>query len=173
MPASERVFFALQPDLRVRQGLEQIVASLPEHRGRAVHPADRHLTLAFLGEVPPEQRACAERAAARVRGRCFDLTVDSYGYWSRPRILWVGCRQTPEPLSALVRDLQDALATCGFEPERRPYAAHITLARKAHKLAGGDLEQSLVWPVREFVLMGSDLDAPPPRYRVLRRWSLH
>ncbi len=172
MPPSERLFFALQPEASVRAGLQGIAASLPEHRGRPVHPADRHITLVFLGEIGPEQRACAERAAAGVKGRPFELSIDRLGYWPRPRILWAGCSQIPETLLALVQRLQQALLACGFRPETRPFAPHVTLARKAHKLAGGELDRPLVWPVRSFVLMGSDLDAPPPRYRVLARWPL-
>lgn len=172
MTANERLFFALEPDSAVRQGLEQVTTALPEFHGRPVHPADRHLTLVFLGEIDPERRACAERAAGTLRGRPFALTIDRLGYWPRPRILWAGCSETPEPLAALVQSLQDALRACGFQPERRPYAPHITLARKARKMPSRDLDPPLVWPVREFVLMGSDLDAPPPRYRVLARWPL-
>ena len=172
MPPSERLFFALQPEPSVRDGLQGIAAALPEHRGRPVHPADRHITLVFLGEIGPEQRACAERAAAGIRARPFEMIIDRVGYWPRPRILWAGCSQTPEPLVALVHGLQQALLACGFRPERRPYAPHVTLARKAHKFSGGELEAPLAWPVGSFVLMGSDLDAPPPRYRVLARWTL-
>jgi 2'-5' RNA ligase len=172
MPPSERLFFAVQPEAPVRDGLQGIAAALPEHGGRAVHPADRHITLVFLGEINPEQRACAERAAAGVHARSFELIVDRVGYWPRPRILWAGCSHTPEPLLELVQRLQQALLDCGFRPERRPYAPHITLARKARKPAEITLDKPLNWPVRSFVLMGSDLDAPPPRYRVLARWPL-
>jgi 2'-5' RNA ligase len=172
MPPRERLFFALQPEASVRDGLQRIAASLPEHRGRPVHPADRHVTLVFLGETGPEQRACAARAAAGVKGRPFELSIDRIGYWARPRILWAGCSQVPGPLLELVQGLQQALVACGFRPESRPYAPHVTLARKAHKSAGGDLDRPLAWQVRSFVLMGSDLDAPPPRYRVLERWPL-
>ncbi len=172
MPSSERLFFALQPEASVRDGLHEVAAALPEHGGRPVHPADRHITLVFLGEIGPAQRACAERAASGVRGRPFELSIDRVGYWPRPRILWAGCSQIPEPLLALVQGLVQALLACGFRPESRPYAPHVTLARKAHKSAGGELGRPLTWPVRSFVLMGSDLDAPPPRYRVLARWPL-
>jgi 2'-5' RNA ligase len=172
MPPSERLFFALQPEPPVRDGLQGIAAALPEHRGRPVHPADRHITLVFLGDTAPEQRTCAERAAAGVRARRFELSIDRVGYWPRPRILWAGCSHTPGALLELVQGLQQALVGCGFRPERRPYAPHITLARKAHKPTEITLDKPLTWPVRSFVLMGSDLDAPPPRYRVLARWPL-
>jgi 2'-5' RNA ligase len=166
------LFFALWPDERVRAGLEALVQGLPEHRGRLVHREDRHITLAFLGEVSAEFRACAEEAAQRVSAPPCELFIDQVGYWPRPRILWCGATQVPEALLALVRTLQQELKECGFQPEARPYAPHVTLARKARKVPGYLLPENLSWPVREFVLVTSNMDGPPPRYQVLRRWPL-
>ena len=65
-----------------------------------------------------------------------------------------------------------ALADCGFEPERRPYAAHVTLARKARPLRFQELQRPLSWLVGDFVLVASRTGGEPPRYRVLKRWRL-
>jgi RNA 2',3'-cyclic 3'-phosphodiesterase len=93
--------------------------------------------------------------------------------WSRPRILWAGPRQTPEPLSQLVFDLQNGLKACGFEPEKRRYQPHVTLYRKAPPAKAKAIEPAIEWPVSEFVLATSGGGAPgEPRYRVLQRWSL-
>jgi 2'-5' RNA ligase len=113
-----------------------------------------------------------ERVADGVRGRSFALRIDQIGYWPRPRILWCGSSGMPDALRDLVADLQTGLQACGFERERRPYAAHITLARKARPVAFQHLAQPIDWSLNDFALVGSRLGGDPPRYRVLRRWSL-
>ncbi len=168
----ERLFLALWPDPRVRQGLLGIRDGLSGLRGRPTHPDDMHITLVFLGQVGPERRACVEWVAAAVRGRAFELQIDQVGFWRRPRILWCGPGSAPEELKQLVRKLMAALADCGFEPERRPYAAHVTLARKARPLRFQELQRPLNWSVGEFVLVASRTGGEPPRYRVLKRWCL-
>jgi 2'-5' RNA ligase len=168
----ERLFFALWPDARVRRGLLGIRDGLPGFRGRPTHPEDMHITLVFLGQVEPERRACVERAVAAVRGRPFELQIDQVGFWGRPRILWCGPGSVPDELQRLVGELKAVLADCGFEPERRPYAAHVTLARKARPVRFQELERPLSWPVGEFVLVASGRGGEPPRYRVLKRWRL-
>ena len=169
---SQRLFFALWPDTQVRRGLEVIQSKLSCHRFKATHPEDMHVTLAFLGDVNTERKVCVEAAAGQIVAPKFNFTIDHLGFWSRPRILWCGPKETPAPLLTLVRDLQNGLKNCGFEPERRPYAVHVTLARKARAVRSRTVDESLFWPVREFVLAASRMGGAPPRYEVLRRWAL-
>lgn len=168
---SERLFFALWPDAAVRRGLLKIYAALPRHHGREPHPEDLHLTLAFLGEIDAERRRCAQAAADRVRAQPFRLRLDRVGHWARPRILWCGASECPEPLLDLLAGLNQGLLGCGFAPERRPFVPHLTLARKAPRLAAFDLAPPIDWPVTELVLVGSRL-GERPSYQVLRRWPL-
>ncbi len=168
----ERLFLALWPDPGVRRGLLGIRDGLSGFRGRPTHPEDMHITLVFLGQVEQQRRACVEQVAAAVRGRPFELQIDQVGFWGRPRILWSGPSTVPEELKQLVQEFKITLADCGFEPERRPYAAHVTLARKARPVGFQELERPLSWPVEEFVLVASRTGGDPPRYRVLKRWRL-
>jgi len=172
VPGPQRLFFALWPDTTVRSGLAGLAGSIQGHGGRSTHPEDIHLTLVFLGDVREDRFDCVTEAADGVAAPAFDLSLGRVGYWPRPRVLWCGCDPAPEPLLALVDGLQQPLRACGFRPERRAFQAHLTLVRKAHKLAGFALEQPIAWPVSEFVLAGSEPGGPPPRYRILRRWPL-
>ena len=168
----QRLFFALWPDEGVRAGLAGLARSLPEHKGRSPHPMYQHVTLVFLGELDAAERACAEGAAGALDGEPFELAIDRVGYWPRPRILWCAPSVTPEPLLQLVQDLQEGLRACGLKPERRPYAPHITLARKARGVRGFEMDRPIPWRVRGFVLVASVDTPPPPRYQVLREWPL-
>lgn len=170
---SERLFFALWPDAQVRDGLDAFQSELPRHhRIKTTHAEDMHVTLAFLGDVDAEHRACVEAVADRIETPAFDFVIDQVGFWRRPRILWCGPTQTPDPLQTLVRGLWNGLEDCGFEPERRAYFAHVTLARKARPVRFRTVEQALRWPVRDFVLVASRPGGTPPHYQVLRRWAL-
>lgn len=171
---AERLFFALWPGEDERAALVRLQRGLLRHGGRATDPADLHLTLVFLGAVPPERRACCEAAGDGILDVPFDLNLAQVGYWPRPRILWCGTLAPPPPLLALVRDLTDALRACGIPGERRPYAAHITLARKTAGFQApapaAEAAWRLTWPITGFVLAASS-DGPPPRYRIVRRWA--
>jgi 2'-5' RNA ligase len=171
---AERLFFALWPGEAERAALVRLQHGLPLRGGRVTHPEDLHITLAFLGEVLPERRACYEAAAQDVRAAPFDLGLTRVGYWPRPRILWCGPHAEPAQLLALVQTLTDALRPCGFPGEGRPYAAHLTLARKVAAYDGraspAAADWRLDWTIAGFVLAASR-EGPPPRYRVLRRWA--
>ena len=170
--AEGRYFFALWPAVEVR---DQIVAMAEKAvvRGRMHRADDLHMTLVFLGQVAESQRRCIEEIAAGISGSPFRLTIDHTGYWPRPKVLWAGTPDTPEPLSQLVFDLKNGLKNCGFEPEGRPYQPHVTLYRKAHEVETGSIAPVIEWPVSDFVLaVSSSAPAGAARYRIVHRWPL-
>lgn len=156
----------------MRQALAGIQQRLPAHRGRVVHPEDLHITLVFLGPVEAERLDCVEQAAERISAASFELNIDHTGLFTRSRILWCGPTETPSALVDLVRGLQRNLGPCGFEPERRPYRAHVTLVRDARIVPTGPLERLLTWRCDHFALVESLSGGDPPRYRVIREWGL-
>ena len=168
---SERLFFALWPEDAERNALTRLQGSLGLHGARPTHPADLHLTLVFLGALPPAGRACCEAAADLVQAAPFAIPLSRVGFWPRPRILWCGPAVTPPELLTLADGLAEVLVPCGVPRETRPYAAHITLARQARAEFDPLREWSLIWPVTGFVLAASR-PGPPTRYRVMRRWAL-
>lgn len=165
-------FFALWPDQTIRDELVGVQKSMSGRDGRIHHPEDLHLTLVFLGKVVPERLECVKEAANSITARPFTLELTKIDYWRRPRILWCGPDQTPDPLLQLVGDLQQRLLDCGFKPEKRIYQPHITLARRARFVSMTALDSRIVWRPTEFVLAGSHSGAKPPRYHVLERWRI-
>jgi 2'-5' RNA ligase len=130
------------------------------------------MTLVFLGRVAPEQLRCVRQVADSVVAYSFTLKLDRACYWKRPGISWCGPEETPKQLSQLVRDLQQGLCACGFQPEQRKYKPHVTLARKVKHAEASCLEQAIVWSPGYFVLAGSYSGPEAPRYRVLNQWEL-
>ena len=170
---NQRLFFALWPPLELSRELYSVAGRVQEGGGRRVPPENIHLTLVFLGSVKTSFRQCAERAAAAIRGESFTLTLEQIGCWPKSGIVWVGPRQTPEPLSRLVQELSAGLAACGYVPEERPYAAHLTLARKLHRCNDNLSIDPLIWEVRRFCLVQSHTHAEGARYEIVGSWELN
>ena len=172
--ASQRLFFALWPDPGLQRELARRAAeALGHRRARPTPAANLHVTLAFLGEVDAAARACAEAAAGRVTAAPFTVSLDRLGYWGRRGLLWAGPSQPPPAMAGLAADLGEALAAdCGFERERRPFQAHITLARKVPKMPGRLAMAPLEWPVARFVLVASELGPGGATYTIVGEWPL-
>ena len=102
--------------------------------GRYTDAANQHITLAFLGEVPPERLPEAEAVLARAAAGfpAPQLTLGEPGYFGRAQnaILILRVHSTPalEPLHAA---LTAALQRAGLPFDPGPFSPHITLARHA------------------------------------------
>lgn len=170
--ATQRLFFALWPNNKIRLALRELTAGLPKHGGRDVHYEDLHITLLFLGQTTTERYPCVEEAASGIQAPIFYLKIDTIGYWNRPKIVWCKPSKIPQQLIKLVSDLQKEMLSCGFKPENRAYIPHITLVRKAKSIGSYLIDSPIDWHIGEFVLVTSDSGNRVPRYTVLKRWSL-
>jgi 2'-5' RNA ligase len=160
-----RLFFALWPPEETALALERWARPL---KGRGTPAGNIHLTLAFLGEADPA-RACA--AAGRVQGAAFSLPVEEARHWADNDIVWAGPRSLPAALKQLVESLQLELFRAGFILERRPFAAHVTLLRKAPAQRLPALPTA-DWPVREFILASSTPTGRGADYRRVEGFPL-
>ena len=116
--------------LRAAQGRLQET----EARVKWVDPDAFHITLKFLGGVEPERLdALWESVAAALDGRQpFTLHFSGVGTFpgpQRPRVVWAGITGGAEELTDLAAVVEEACAEHGFERERRPFRAHMTLGR--------------------------------------------
>ena len=167
---SRRLFFALWPDQEVRERLATLLESLAPQGGRAVADSNLHLTLAFLGQVSPQQQSCMEAWADGLHVPRLSLTLDHLGYWPQPRVVWLGPSRWSEALDHLVGSLVDGMHHCGLTPDPRPYIPHVTLMRKARGLPDWS-PSSICWCSEGLVLCESCTGANGLEYRVLRHWS--
>jgi 2'-5' RNA ligase len=168
-----RLFFALWPSDEFRAALEpRILALQPEGVGRPQRPDQWHLTLEFLGPVPESRVALARDAAAGVQARPCQVLLDAVEYWRRPGVLCLVAKVVPEALCELVAQLRNGLAARGFQPESRPFRAHMTLARKVVHPVSPVAFEPLHWPVADFTLVESVTDRSGSVYTPLARWPL-
>jgi 2'-5' RNA ligase len=131
-----------------------------------------HVTLEFLGSVAAARVADASGAAAVVRAAPFEVVFDAVEHWRRPEVLCLVAHEMPAPLGSLVAQLRTALGARGFEPEQRPFRAHLTLARKVRSAVAVPPFEPVRWPARDFALVESVTDRAGSRYLPTERWPL-
>jgi 2'-5' RNA ligase len=165
---SKRLFFALWPDPDVRNALTALQDGVP---GRAVHPADLHLTLAFLGQQPESLLPTLEEVLAHLPRTEITLSLDRVGYFARNRVVWAGAHAPPPGLPELYAQIKQGLAVHAVPwRDEREYKPHVTLVRDA--AAPQDLVFTpIAWRARQVALVQSQTHAEGPRYRILAsRW---
>lgn len=135
-----------------------------------------HLTLRFIGEVDRHGAHDIVAALGRVNIRPFQAQLGEAGLFEhRGRVdtLWVGVRPA-EPVAALARSVNAALAGVGIAPEGRAFVPHITLARGRSMIGVTGWPQSPVprigWQANGFALFESHMGKDGSDYAVLARW---
>ena len=167
-----RYFFALWPDDGIRHQLEALSEGLPDGCGRKVRIENLHITLVFLGNIDELVVERMGLAVAGFKGRKFALTLDRYGWWKRPQVIWLGTDMVPEPLADLVAYLNAVAAGHDLRVDSRPFAPHLTLVRKAKRALTGAAFTPIHWNIREFCLVQSITHASGAEYRIIQNWAL-
>lgn len=155
------------PPARVAAQIAQR-AHTPGLTGRAVARSRLHLTLAFLGCVDRRGLDTALAVGDMIQGRAFRLRLDQVGGFARAGIIWLAPDEPPAALLALSKKLYEN--TCA-RVDKRAFRPHITLTRKAGRLATRRVEP-ITWTVTDFSLIASGTAGRPGSYRELRRWPL-
>lgn len=113
-----------------------------------------HLTLVFLGNLPPEAVPAIEQIMNSVPAAPFDLTLSDLGTFKNGSILWAGVKDSPA-LMEYRRRLAQALREADFAFEEGEYRPHITLARQV-KTAPPAIEiPEITFPARHATLFES------------------
>lgn len=169
----QRLFFALWPSDDLREKIKHVATKVNKISGGKPVPIEKqHVTVRFLGSVNARTRQCVEQVAGSINSQPFTMQLDQLGHWPRPRVLWLGAAQTPEPLHNLVKDLNTGLRECGLQPEARPFHVHMTLMRKVKKAPQFPDIDSIEWAVDSFVLVESQTLPEGAVYTVLKSWPL-
>jgi RNA 2',3'-cyclic 3'-phosphodiesterase len=135
-PGTLRLFLAVFPPVAACTAAMTVVEALHTRGNRVawVRRENLHYTLRFLGDVGVDEALAAAEAAreAAARHAPFNAALDAAGAFphaGKARVLWLGMREGAEPLCALARSLEDALAARGFARADLPFAPHLTIGR--------------------------------------------
>lgn len=189
LPPVVRVFFALEPSPLVRDSvgrcLEEIKKRAKNHAIRWARHENLHITLQFIGEV---QREHLDRLTDSVKnsllGKTKPLTVHLgelclFPSAYRPRVVVMGV-PAQEALAELAKWIGEGITHAGYEVEKRPFRAHMTLGRiKQPKgvdyrfLSAISLPQVPPLKVNEIVLFRSEPHPEGSHYTALSRIPLY
>ena len=173
-----RLFAALPVSGAAREELAGVIERLSREAWpvRWARPEGLHLTVKFLGEVPPEREpSIAQALAGAVTGMTpLPLAAREFGGFptlERARVLWCGYDAEPA-LELLVDRVERAFEALGFAVEGRPFRAHVTLGRvrEGGRLpAAGVTELDALRPTADFtaeaLVLYQSVSAPGgPRY---------
>lgn len=167
-----RVFLAVPLPPEIRFALAERVNELPIP-GRVAPPENWHITIRFLDTV---DQVTYERFLAAVdseRRWAFDLALDGFGAFPKPRkatVFWAGIGKGGQDLALLNEDAEEAALGAGLLPEERPYHPHLTLSRIRPPVDVGPLmeeELSLSWRCEQLVAYRSHLGRGGARYEPL------
>jgi RNA 2',3'-cyclic 3'-phosphodiesterase len=178
-----RLFVAIEIPDHAKDVAEAAFAPWREEfpKARWVPRENMHVTLKFLGRTWPrlvdwvpgrvgEAAAGFEPFATRLLG------AGSFPSAKRGRAIWAGFEDDEERLSGLAAAIDEALED-EFEPEKRAFHAHLTVARSDPplKLPSSYIStplESEPWLVDHVSLYRSYLGRPAPRYEPLDRFPL-
>jgi len=148
---------------------------------RPVPPQQRHVTLAFYGEVRADTVAELTQRLDRAARRTppMRLRLSHLGAFPKPasaRVLWAGLDGDVATLRRLAERCSAAGARCGLEMESRAYRPHVTVARaRKEPLDLRDVVASpvdgSVWEATDFSLVHSVL-GPKPVHTPLASFAL-
>jgi 2'-5' RNA ligase len=173
-----RLFFALLPTPAQSAALVAEVAPLVKELNGQPSPAPNlHATLCFVGEVSEEKLVALRAAASTLSARAVTLDFAALEVWEKPQIL---CATGVDSESAreLSERLTEAVSAASFTPDRKPFRAHLTLARKVRREVARNFEwPRAIAPMRvrceQFVLMESHRNDAGSTYSVVDSWPLY
>ena len=144
-----RAFIAISLGEDLEAGLQFVIlgyrASLPAEWVKWSAPANMHLTLKFLGDIPESlvPPICSKMDILAETQAGFTLQAQGAGMFpsaARPRVIWVGLGQS-RPLVELASRLDQSLSALRIPVEERPFSPHLTIGRVAERLDGADLRE--------------------------------
>ena len=174
---TERLFVALDLPAEARVALAALRDMADPAVWRPVPDEALHVTLVFLGHLPEGSSARVAEVVRECAGPATDLALGAALLLPprRARVLTVGIEDRAGSLAALQARLAEALEAAGvYEPERRAYRPHATVARlRAGERSPRSLEMDPPDPVafdgEAVTLYRSRLSRAGARYEPLER----
>jgi 2'-5' RNA ligase len=111
----------------IQQRLDQAAAKM-----KMIKRDDIHFTLRFFGDTPPTKLNEIKASLDGIDFNPFEIELAGIGSFPnrrRPRIIWVGVTQNAAEVLKLKNEIDSSLLSLGYQPEKRKYTPHATIAR--------------------------------------------
>jgi 2'-5' RNA ligase len=131
-----RTFIAIELPHHIADALGNLQETLRSSKLniRWVRPENIHLTLKFLGDIPPEAVDPISRTLSESVRNYDPISLSAKGSGvfpgiKNPRVIWVGLSGQVLRLKTMQQALEENLTALGFEKEKRTFKGHVTLGR--------------------------------------------
>lgn len=123
-----RSFVAVEIPASIRDEIAKLQEEIDLPGVRLVKPDLIHVTIKFLGDVPPSRVDRVVETLRTVMRPAFTARVAGIGAFPGRsiRVVWIGAEGEFEPLFSAV---EEALVPLGFPREGRKFTSHATIAR--------------------------------------------
>jgi len=127
-----RAFVAVELPHEVLGAISERAHGLQLRGARSMTRDQWHLTLQFLGDDADIEAVVTALDGFSVPGGRVQLGgAGAFPNARRGRVLWVGLAEGSDVIARLARGVGERLAPLGYEPDRRPFQAHVTIVRCA------------------------------------------
>lgn len=116
---------------------------------KIVEPKNIHVTIRFLGEIPPAMIDKIYAEMDKVAFSPFDIEVRGLGAFPSIRhinVIWAGIKRGSDALRSIYYQLEPSLQRLGLRPDDKGFSPHITIAR----VRGGGRREELVQVIKEY-----------------------
>ncbi|MEM3736950.1 MAG: RNA 2',3'-cyclic phosphodiesterase [Candidatus Bathyarchaeia archaeon] len=99
---------------------------------KLVERENLHLTLRFLGELPPDVTQAVTAVVQTVTFKPFTIHFRGLGVFPNfhhINVVWVGVREGAEEMQALFNQIEPKLRKLGLRPDQKGFSPHLTIAR--------------------------------------------
>jgi len=175
-----RIFVAILLPEKIKLRLVDIQKKFKSLNLRWTRAENLHLTLIFIGWIEEFQVVTIKEILREISQRFspFDLQLTNLCLGPNlksPRMLWLSGPSNKQ-LESIYQAIKKKLAMVDIPSDKHhPLKVHITLGRaKGRELKGRKIDESfnISLPVREIVLMESQLRTEGPKYKVLAKFKL-
>ncbi len=151
-------------------------------RAKIVESENLHITLRFIGEIPPILVDSIRRELKNVNFNTFSIYLKGVGGFPsllRPRVIWIGVAEGAEELINLNHSINGVLSKLRLPSRKERFHPHLTIARVKAPLnnrtrlileKSKDLEFGRMI-VKDFKFMRSQLTPSGPIYTVIEKYS--
>ena len=99
-----------------------------------IKPENIHLTLRFLGNITSRQiyeitPRLSEIADETHKFKIYMGHIGAFPNLNRPKVLWVGLKNSDRSLEILQKKIKKQIQTIGFKPNKKKITPHLTFAR--------------------------------------------
>lgn len=169
-----RLFIGVSPAPKDIQRLTSLQQQLLTD-GQAVPRANLHMTLAFLGQVPPAATTQLidklDQLSAQQKLHSFSVCLNALTLWQKAKALClVGPLDDPH-LAALQQECQQVATSLGLHHQQHPFTPHITLFRKAKQFTPLAVEP-ITLNANTLHLYQSVSDNAGVHYPIIQSWPL-